>query len=75
MTRLMEDEDLDSNKATFDAKSVNFKELSRLTIEDVLQCIKDTSLLLCIDKCLNTAHGNKLFNGAKKQRKAGVGRD
>ena len=36
VTRSMVKKDLDSNDVAFEGKSTNFKELSRLTIEDVL---------------------------------------
>jgi hypothetical protein len=75
VTRSMVDEDLDSNDAAFEGKSTNFKELSRLTIEDVLQCVEDTPLLLCIEKKINADHGNKLSDGASRQKTLGIGGD
>ena len=53
-TRSIVDEDLDSNNAAYNLMgTVNFKELLRCVLEDILQCVDDIPLLLCISKKLD----------------------
>ena len=75
-TRSMVDEDLDSNDAAYNLMgTVNFKELSRCVLEDILQCVDDTPLLLCISKKLDGTYEKILSDGAKQQKQKGVGGD
>ena len=75
VTHSVVDKDLDSNDAAFGGKSDNFKELSRLTIKDILQCVEDTPLLFCVKEKINTNQGNKLSDGVHRQKRSGIGGD